>query len=714
MLPPIAIDFETPWGKDFSVVDLGYYKYSRDPRCIPYLIAVCDGSESWAGEPKDFNFESLRGRTLLSMNSAFDEEIALAAKERGLFEIPGLNFTGNAHWHCTANMSAYLWNVRSLKDAARIGLGITVSKEVRDRAKDKTADEMKKEGWWQEMLDYGILDAERCWRLWDKHSHKWPEIERRLSRLTIDQGRYGVQIDIPALEDGIRVLQRVVLNATQNLPWVKRGAKPGSPLGMAEECRNVGIPCRPVKAHEGEEAVDEWIEEYAPRFPFVMALKNLGRGNKMLATLQTIQSRLRDDGTATFSLKYCGTAPTFRWAGEGGWNLQNPNKDPLFIDPNLSFRYDPKELKGLVKLFEQEAQGHAALGTLSNGMTFLDLRGLIIARPGCSIGSVDLSQIEPRTLNTIAGNTDFIRLVATGISPYEAHARTRMGWEGGELKTEDKKKYAYAKERVISLGYGCGHDKFRGRAIANDIDIDEGDERAALGMAVDGLIHERAKVGDDWQYLSAPEAANVLRVEGPIANATQRCIFRVKQTKKGDVLVAIPVEGCNARREVEDFRAKDPLITALWKKCDDDFKNSVGEDFTVTLPNGSVMTYAQVARRPKKKIDEDTGLEYTSYQYTAQMGPKRKGYYGGKLVENICQAIARHVFAEGMLRLEDSGFRPLFSMHDEAVVEMPEVTSDTERKRLAKELERLMSIRPTWFPDCPLGAEAKITNRYCK
>ena len=302
-MKPIALDFETPYGKDFSVVDLGYDRYARDARCIPYLVAVSDGSENWAGRPSEFNFESLRGRDLVSHNSAFDEEISLGAAERELFTVPGLSRDGMSHWHCTLNMSSYLWNVRSLKDAAAIGLGIDISKGVRDRAKDKTPEDMVAEGWWGEMVKYGMEDAQNCWHLWDRHSHKFPEMERRLSRLTIDQGRHGVRIDAEALETAIKLLERVIFAAGQNLPWVIRGRAPASPIGIAEECKLNGIPPPPVKARDPEAAQD-WEDEYAPRFKFVHALKNLRKAKKTLATLQTIQLRIRADGTVAFSLKY--------------------------------------------------------------------------------------------------------------------------------------------------------------------------------------------------------------------------------------------------------------------------------------------------------------------------------------------------------------------------------------------------------------------------
>jgi DNA polymerase len=76
-------------------------------------------------------------------------------------------------------------------------------------------------------------------------------------------------------------------------------------------------------------------------------------------------------------------------------------------------------------------------------------------------------------------------------------------------------------------------------------------------------------------------------------------------------------------------------------------------------------------------------------------------------VENLCQATARNVFAEGMLRLIDAGHRVLFSVHDEAVLEVFPGTDP-------RELERLMGQTPAWLPGCPIAAEATISSRFKK
>jgi hypothetical protein len=727
MLPPIALDWETPYSTDFSVRDLGAWKYARDPRCVPYLISVCDGAESWAGEPKEFNFESLRGRTLLSHHRNFDEEIALGAQERGLFEIPGLKPEGNDHWLCTLDMSRYLWNVASLKDACRIGLGITVSKDVRDRAKGKTVEDMKREGWWGEMVSYGQQDAERCWKLWDKHSSKWPEFERRLSRQTCDQGRYGIRIDVVALEQGMQLLKRVIHQAIQNLPWVARGRKEGSPIGVAEECRLNNIPCPPVKAHYAEDA-QEWEDEYAPKFKFVMALKNLRKARKTLATLETIKLRLRDDETIAFSLKYAG-AHTLRWAGDAGFNLQNMNREPMFIDPDYSFIFDKKLCRQYAEQFDDDVAGTASTGTFSSGVTYFDIRGLIIAREGMKLAPVDLAQIEPRVLNHLAGNVALLERIRQGMGIYEAFARDSLGWTGGELKTQDKKLYSLSKADVLGLGFKCGWEKFITVAMTMaGVDITEGDEDFARAAAIDGQIHRRRKAADGknweydenysfenskgaWKFLKATDFA------GPWVNI----IFAKQQRKrKGDVeefVGPLPVYGMRSRVTVAQFRTNNPLIVQLWEKLQTALEAAVGRDLEVEGPHLGKLIYRNVRRERREREDPETGNKYQVNAYTAEIGGRRYVLHAGVLCENLVQWVARMVFAERQLELhdklqaEDPRQCVLFTVHDEAV---PEILDPTDPKARAREIEATMVITPAWLEGCPLGAEAKILTRYAK
>jgi hypothetical protein len=89
-----------------------------------------------------------------------------------------------------------------------------------------------------------------------------------------------------------------------------------------------------------------------------------------------------------------------------------------------------------------------------------DLRGCIVPRPGKEFIICDLSQIEPRVLAWLCGDTVLLDQLADGIPLYEAHARATMGWTGGNLKKENAELYSLAKARVLGLGYGCGPERF--------------------------------------------------------------------------------------------------------------------------------------------------------------------------------------------------------------------------------------------------------------
>jgi DNA polymerase len=84
-----------------------------------------------------------------------------------------------------------------------------------------------------------------------------------------------------------------------------------------------------------------------------------------------------------------------------------------------------------------------------------------------------------------------------------------------------------------------------------------------------------------------------------------------------------------------------------------------------------------------------------------------KGYYGGKLCENLVQATARDVFAEHIIALEEAGLTNLFSAHDEAVLEVDQSVT-------AKDVEEIMSKTPDWVAGCPIAAEAKEVPHYLK
>jgi len=87
----------------------------------------------------------------------------------------------------------------------------------------------------------------------------------------------------------------------------------------------------------------------------------------------------------------------------------------------------------------------------------------------------------------------------------------------------------------------------------------------------------------------------------------------------------------------------------------------------------------------------------------------RQQTYGGKLTENVVQALSRDLMAEAMLRAEASGlYKPILTVHDEIVVEVP------TGKGSVSEFEALISEMPEWADGFPLEAEGWRGVRYRK
>ncbi|MGD6778441.1 DNA polymerase [Sutcliffiella horikoshii] len=126
----------------------------------------------------------------------------------------------------------------------------------------------------------------------------------------------------------------------------------------------------------------------------------------------------------------------------------------------------------------------------------------------------------------------------------------------------------------------------------------------------------------------------------------------------------------------------------------------------ITLPSGRSLAYV----RPRIEIDERFGKEQLTYEGTEQ-GSKQWGRiptYGGKLTENIIQAVARDCLAVAMLRLDKSRYRINFHVHDEVILDVPVGTGSME------EVEEVMGQPIEWAPGLPLGADSFETFYYKK
>jgi DNA polymerase len=127
----------------------------------------------------------------------------------------------------------------------------------------------------------------------------------------------------------------------------------------------------------------------------------------------------------------------------------------------------------------------------------------------------------------------------------------------------------------------------------------------------------------------------------------------------------------------------------------------------ITLPSGRKLCYLRPRMRPG---NYGMTLTYEGVE-SSSTGSKKWGRvetYGGKLLENIAQGIARDVLAEGMLAIDDAGYDIALHVHDEAVADVPHGTGSVQ------EINELMSRPVAWAPGLPLAAESFETDFYKK
>lgn len=168
-----------------------------------------------------------------------------------------------------------------------------------------------------------------------------------------------------------------------------------------------------------------------------------------------------------------------------------------------------------------------------------------------------------------------------------------------------------------------------------------------------------------------------------------------------------------ARRIIDIYRSTNPAIVSLWREAQLALiamyrreSATLGlhnvvyvekGDPSICLPSGLRIRYDGI------KVNEtEKGVEFT---YQTRKGPSR--VYGGKIIENVCQAVARCVIAEQMLRISKR-YRVVLTVHDAIACVAPEDEAETAQKYV----EACMRWVPDWAPGLPLNCESGVGKSY--
>lgn len=286
------------------------------------------------------------------------------------------------------------------------------------------------------------------------------------------------------------------------------------------------------------------------------------------------------------------------------------------------------------------------------------IRGALTASPGKRLVCADFSSIESRGLFWLADEEDGLAIYHGDGKVYEDMAGAIYNMSPDEIHKGSFHRQL-GKQAVLGCGYGMGKKKFKETCQGYGMDVDD----ALADKAVKAYRNRFARVPAFWK-----ECENA---------AIGAVLYPGKIFKTGKV---------------------------LWRV--------VGDFLYAKLPSGRKIAY----HRPTIKRKETSWGEMKPTLSYMGVDSKTKKYcrqytYGGKLVENITQAVARDFMAEAMLRIEKAGYPIIMSVHDELVAEVDEDFGSL------KEFEELMAELPEWAKGsnpCPIAVEGWIGQRFKK
>jgi DNA polymerase len=288
------------------------------------------------------------------------------------------------------------------------------------------------------------------------------------------------------------------------------------------------------------------------------------------------------------------------------------------------------------------------------------LRGCLIPAKGKRFLIYDLAQIEARVLAWLAGQNDVLDVFRRGEDVYE-YAGRRIG--GGR---------ALGKVVTLACGYGMGPVKFQDTAKAYGVTLTLEEAEAAVAA----WRQANDKIRYFWWDME---------------NATQ---------------MALGYRNPKARRKT--------WIGTLGGLCTVGKVRikKVGDTLAVKKPNGGKLFYHNPRLVPS--IDgtrlsfEFDGVAMPSGKWAAQAS------YGGKMAENVTQAVARDIIVEAALRVSAKFPRAelVLSVHDELLFEVSREIADDPMTVLA--LNAMIEAQPDWADGLPIKAEGGVLDRYGK
>lgn len=276
------------------------------------------------------------------------------------------------------------------------------------------------------------------------------------------------------------------------------------------------------------------------------------------------------------------------------------------------------------------------------------LKNAIVPPPGYVIIDADSSQIEARTVAWLAGQNDLVSSFEKGEDVYRIMAAHIYHKHPSAIDAAER---FVGKTTILGAGYGMGWKKFQMQLKTFGVEMPDSLCKHIINTYRDAYPFIPNLWGQGNLCLDALSSEDL---------------------------------------KVADFGVQPQAISLL---------PGVGFD----LPSGLPLKYMNL--RATEVQNQKSGMWEKQYIYDTRKGVTK--IYGGKVVENICQAMARCVIGEQMLRIAKK-YQVVLTVHDAIAC----IAREEEKEEAAKYVEECMKWRPKWAATLPLSCEVGYGESY--
>ena len=370
-----------------------------------------------------------------------------------------------------------------------------------------------------------------------------------------------------------------------------------------------------------------------------------------------LETCIADDGRVRGLLQFYGANRTGRWAGRlvQVQNLPRTYTHPL---PPARQLVKDRNIDGLRLMY----------GSINDTLSQL-IRTAFVATPGNVLIDADFSAIEARVISWLAGQEWRLEVFRTHGKIYEASASQMFHVPIEKIK-KGNPEYALrqrGKVAELALGYQGGVSAMRRMDTGHNLDDLSDDEVKGI---VDRWRETNSMIRDLWNIVDSA-AVTVITNGGA-------------QTIRSETTDAVITLACEL-----------DVITGT-------------RYMTILLPSGRKLYYPS----PEIGVNRwgNPSVSYMGQNQTTKRW-ERVETYGGKLVENIVQAIARDCLAIAIENLEAQGLHIVFHIHDEVVIDTP---AWADNDTMLDTVTKIMTKPIPWAQALPLNADGWVDKYFKK